>query len=86
MNGQFDGSTDSDKVETVRLLIEHGMAVTARDENLLTPLHLASSWDSLEISKLLIENGADVTGKDGIGKTPLHLASSWVSDKVKPPL
>ena len=83
VNGQVDGVKPSEKFETVRLLIERGMTVTAKDGSLSTPLHLASSWGSLEIMKLLIESGADVTEKDGSGRTPLHLASSWVSAKVR---
>ena len=84
--GKLDGGTRrtlSEKVETVQLLIEHGMAVTAKDESLSTPLHLASSWGALGILKLLIESGADITDKDGSGRTPLHLASSWVSAKAE---
>ena len=84
MNGQVKGvKPPSEKVETVRLLIEHGMDVSAKDESHSTPLHLASSWGALDILKLLIESGADVTDKDGSSRTPLHLASSWVSAKVE---
>jgi ankyrin repeat protein len=88
VNGQFDGGARSPalsrekKVEVVRLLIERGMDVTTKDENLSTPLHLASSSGVPEIVRLLIESGADVTDKDGSGRTPLHLASSWVSAKA----
>ena len=79
MNGQFYNLIPRNKVETVRLLIQHGMAVTAKDESLSTPLHLASSWGALDILELLIECGADVTDKDGSGRTPLHIALSCVS-------
>lgn len=77
--GQFSGVTSSEKVETVRLLINHGMDVTAKDESLSTPLHLASSSGVPDIVRLLIESGADVTAKNRSSRTPLHLASSWVS-------
>ena len=82
MNGKLIGVKPDEKVETVQLLIEHGMAVTAKDEDLSTPLHLASSSGIPEIVRVLIESGADVTDKDGSNRTPLHLASSWVSDKA----
>ena len=55
------------------------MDVTAKDENLSTPLHLASSSGIPEIARLLIERGADITSRDINRRTPLHLASSWVS-------
>ena len=63
----------------VRLLIEHGADVTAIDEALSTPLHLASSQASSKTVQLLIEHGADVAAQDENHRTPLHLASSWVS-------
>ena len=68
-----------EKAKIVRLLIEHGVAVTAKDEMDETPLHLASSSGVPEIARLLIEHGADVTARDQRHRTPLHLASSWVS-------
>lgn len=69
------------KIETVRLLIEHGADVTAQDEACVTPLHLASSKGSVETVQLLIENGADVAARDARNRTPLHLASSIVRTK-----
>ena len=66
----------------MRLLIEHGVDVTARDESHSTALHLASSFGRLEIVRLLLEHGADVTAQDVSGRTPLHLASSWVSSET----
>lgn len=85
---QFDGIGQShlalsiQRAETVRLLIEKGMDVTAKDESLSTPLHLGSSSGIPEIVRLLIEHGGDVTAKDRSGRTPLHIASSWVSAKT----
>ena len=87
VNGQYHGhwsfsSSAESKAETVRLLIERGMDVTAKDEKLSTPLHLASSSGFPEILRLLINHGADVTAQDESRRTPLHLASSWVSAKT----
>lgn len=88
VNRQFDGGKlckalfREKKVETVQLLIEHGMDIMVKDENLSTPLHLASSSGIHEIVRLLIERGADVTDTDKSGRTPLHLASSWVSGRA----
>ncbi|KAH9011723.1 ankyrin repeat-containing domain protein, partial [Lactarius deliciosus] len=68
--------------DTVRLLIDHGADVTARDETHSMPLHLASSWGRAETVRLLIGRGADVTAQDGNHRTPLHLASSRVSSET----
>lgn len=67
-----------EKAEIVRLLIEKGADVTARDENHSTPLHLASSSGFLESVRLLLEHGARVAVQDRCCRTPLHLASAWV--------
>jgi ankyrin repeat protein len=61
----------------VRLLIEHGADVQAQDQNLSTPLHLASSlFQNAESVQLLIEYGADVHAQDQSHKTPLDLVPS----------
>lgn len=90
---QFDRSDDRsedssaisrEKVEIVRLLIEQGADVTAKDKSLSTPLHLASSLGIPEIVRLLIERGADITAENESRRTPLHLASAspWVGAKA----
>ena len=67
------------QADTVKLLINHGADVTARDETLRTPLHLAAFSGSTKTVQLLIEHGADVTAQDRRKKTPLHLTFSDVS-------
>ena len=63
-----------ERVEIVRLLLAQGADVTAKDNSLSTPLHLASSLGIPEMVKLLIERGADITAEDGRRRTPLHVA------------
>jgi ankyrin repeat protein len=70
------------KIEIVRLLIEQGVDVTAKDKNLSTPLHLASSLGIPKIVQLLIERGADITANDASRRTPLHIATSYVGAKA----
>ena len=54
--------------------------MNAKDEEGLTPLHLAASWGHKEVAELLIGNGADVNTKDIDGWTPLHKAA-WQGRK-----
>lgn len=63
-------------IEIVRLLIESGVNLNAKDVNGYTPLHIAVERNFSEIAKLLIKSGADLNSK-GVGlleETPLHLA------------
>ena len=77
------GGGDHDAyIKTVWILLENGADVTAQDDTLPTPLHLASSWGCPEILRILIEHGADVNALDGNRNMPLHLALVAVSVKT----
>jgi len=63
----------------VRLLLDHGADMNARNGLHNTPLDLACETDGhLDIARMLIEAGADVDAKNSAanGKTPLH-AACW---------
>ena len=60
---------------SVQELLEAGVAVSVRDDQGLTGVHLAASKGDLEMLKLLLEKGAPVNAKDQYGITPLHLAA-----------
>ena len=72
------------KARIMRLLIELGADVKARDETQSTPLHMASYSGIPDLVQLLIEHGAGTNGQDQdrSQRTPLHLASSRVSAKI----
>ena len=67
---------ESGDFNKVRLAINFGADLEAKDKDGWTPLHMASERNYIEIAELLIEMGADVEAKDDKGWTPLHRASA----------
>lgn len=63
-------------VELLRILIQSGANVNARDGIWSTPLHLAASREAnREMMDALIAAGSDVDASDKKGKTPLMIAA-----------
>mmetsp|Transcript_2205 Transcript_2205/g.4956 ORF Transcript_2205/g.4956 Transcript_2205/m.4956 type:complete len:289 (-) Transcript_2205:400-1266(-) len=62
-------------VDALRLLLEHGAAVSAQSSEGWTALHCAGQSESAEAVALLIAHGADLHAKTRIGATPLHMAA-----------
>ncbi|MDJ0578866.1 ankyrin repeat domain-containing protein [Crocosphaera sp.] len=64
-----------DTKEILKVLINHGADVNAKNEYGETPLHTAVLSENKEIVELLINHGADVNAKNEYdGKTPLYSA------------
>lgn len=63
------------KLSVVRLLLDKGADVNAKDKAKQTPLHMAAN--SRAISEELIAHKADVNAKDLTGSTPFIKAATW---------
>jgi len=61
-------------LKVLRLLLNHGSDIHARDDEGQTALHKA---EGEEITRLLLEHGADVNARDANDATPLYLASCF---------
>ena len=59
----------------IKLLVEFGAKVDARNARGSTPLIFAVAQRNLEAIKILIELGADINAKNAIGNTPLICAT-----------
>ena len=71
-------SSRTGNLERVKMLLDQGAAVEARDpRSLETPLINAAYGGFIEIVKVLIERGADVNARDKWLNTPLHVAAIW---------
>jgi ankyrin repeat protein len=60
----------------VRMLLDHGADVHARNNTGWNALMHTSAWTKLECMQVLIEAKADVNASDGYGRTAAHVASS----------
>lgn len=58
----------------VKLLVEHGATVDARDDAQCTTLHAASEGGHPVVVELLLRLGADIDARNQRQQTPLHYA------------
>ena len=73
-----DGDKDGARVECVRLLVQAGADVNARDNEGNTPLHETFLTD---VEEELLKLGADVNARNNDGETPIF---TTVDDKAVP--
>jgi uncharacterized protein len=70
----FTEQEESWALEAVKVALEHGVDINAKDSLGLTALHAAVFKGANRIVKYLVENGADINAKDISGQTPLYKA------------
>ena len=70
-------------IEAVKLHLDNGVDVNAKDNIGWTPLHFATVLDHKEIVELLIATGADVNAKNKEGRTPLNWASGETANLLR---
>ena len=63
--------------EEVKELLHSNANIEAKDEDQLTPLHLAALYRHRDIVDLLLDQNADIEAKDEDQLTPLHLAALY---------
>ncbi len=69
-------------VEILKILIQKGSDIHAKDIKGRIALHFASINNNLEIIKILIDQGARINAKDIHQQTPLDLARSYEAKKM----
>src|SRR5690606_12017021 len=74
----FDQGPDSEAVETIKVLMEHGLSLAHQDKDGNTPLHSAVTGRASEeiIKYLFNEAGADLTIRNAKGQTPFEAAKA----------
>ncbi|PON19964.1 pfs domain-containing protein, partial [Trichoderma gamsii] len=63
------------RLEVVKLLLDRGASVEAKNNDGSTPLHDAAQNGRLDVAKLLLDRGASVKAENKDGSTPLHDAA-----------
>ncbi|KAL1436839.1 hypothetical protein MTO96_049239 [Rhipicephalus appendiculatus] len=61
--------------QAIELLLRKNANINEKNEEYLTPLHIAASKSHLDVVDILIKNGAKVNALDSLGQTALHRCS-----------
>ena len=79
------GAAFAEDLESIRMLLEAGADIHARDWRGNTPLLAAADWGGFrnpEVLEVLVEAGADVNDRDDAGQTVLERALGSPADRV----
>jgi len=70
-------AAQSNHIQVVEFLLQHGADINKADNNQRTALHSAAFYGLFDMVRFLIENGAKLEEREGYYRqTPLHVASS----------
>ena len=69
------GAARFENVATIRMMLEHGVDVNARNNNDSTPLHEAARNGKVDAMRVLLDHGADVNARENDDIIPLHEAA-----------
>ena len=76
-------AAEKNQPTVMRMLIDMGASIEAKDCGDLTPLHVAAMYDATEAASLLISRGADIAAISGrTGSSVLNLSQSVVSRRM----
>lgn len=74
--------TLSSSFEMMKILVEFGADVNAKNNSGHTPLHYAMSYGSIKNIQFLLEHKADLNAKNEFGNTPLQIAKMYHQDEA----
>jgi ankyrin repeat protein len=74
--------SDSGQTKVARLLMEHGVDVSALENDRHTALHMAVQAGKIEVVRVVLEHGADVGTETWDGKTAFRLAREKADTEI----
>ena len=75
-------NTRDGRLDVVKILLEHGADLDAKDNDYSTPLLLASYFGSVEGTQVMFEHGANIHARSKKGRTPLHQTLADMDDAI----
>ena len=82
INEQLRESIEQNDKTNVSQILRNGADPNWKDENGITPIHLACIFNSENVFDLLIDAGATVDVFDNEKRTPLHFAAQKSNKKI----
>lgn len=70
-------ATEEPPMDLIKLLVDSGAKVNAKNESGGTPLHLAAFWGHFQIVKYLVKEGAKFDVQNNKGKNAMEMAAAY---------
>lgn len=77
LNSNLFKAVENCLINDVKIFIEAGAEVNAKNDREATPLHIATGFGFVDIVKLLLQEGATFENKNHLGRTVLHNAAYY---------